>query len=379
MTTITLLGATGSIGESALKVIEAAGFQVYGVSAHRNVKALATLAKKFNVSKAVIADKSLYAELKSLLEGTAIEVAAGRNELTALAREPVDVLLAAITGIAGLPSVFAAAATQKKLALANKEAVVCGGTLLMACAAQSGCQILPIDSEHHALSRLLESARKVRTITLTASGGAFRDMPLAQMKNITPAQATKHPVWSMGDKISIDSATMMNKVLELIEAHYLFNLAPEQLTMLQHRESIIHGLVEEASGAQLALLGLPDMRLAIADILGAQEIDLPRLDLAQLGALHFCAIDPKRFPAAQLATPVLQAGQGAAIVLNAANEVLVQAFLEGKLAYLSIATGVENVLEKMVGEVVPPHNLDDIFALDDRARTATKEIMEIYD
>jgi 1-deoxy-D-xylulose-5-phosphate reductoisomerase len=323
----------------------------------------------------VIADESKYKELQELLSGTNTKVAAGAEALIEAAQLKVDYVMAAITGIAGLPSVFAAAKTQKNLAIANKESIVCGGALLMAAAKKNNCSILPVDSEHHALSRLLKLTQKVERIILTASGGAFRDLPLEQMKNITPEQAIAHPVWSMGDKISIDSATMMNKVLELIEAHYLFALPPEKLTMIQHRESIVHGLVEETGGGMLAFMGAPDMRLAIADILNETHSGVEHLDLAKLAQLSFEPIDPERFPASRLALPVLEAGQGAAIVLNAANEVLVKAFLQKTLPFNAIAITAENVLETMIGKSIEIKAITDVIALDQLARETTEERM----
>ena len=374
MKKVSILGATGSIGQSTLSVLSEESFCLGAVTANKNVAALAQIARDRKAEMAVIADEALYQNLKEQLSGTGIKVAAGASGLMEAASYRVDVFVAAISGIAGLPATFAAATHQSHLAIANKEAIVCGGALLMKQAQKSCCKILPADSEHHALSRLLEKSGEVERVILTASGGALRDLPLEQMKDVLPEQATAHPVWSMGKKISIDSATMMNKVLELIEAHTLFDLPADKLAMVQHRESLVHALVEEAGGGLFAFLAAPDMRIALADILGAHHHDLPRLNFDTLTRLHFEPIDSARFPVVRLAQPVLLSGQAAAIILNAANEMLVGAFLHKRIAFNAIAKGVENVLEKMR---VPqqPHTLEDITALDNLARKTTEAMI----
>lgn len=380
MQTISILGATGSIGGSTLKVLSAnpEKFAVVALTANKNVAALVKIARTTKAKLAVIGDETKYEELKNLLAGTGIKTAAGKTGLKEAAAQKADYIMAAITGIAGLPCVLEAAKQKTKLALANKESVVCSGKLLKQIIKTSKCQILPVDSEHHALSRILNPARNIKRVILTASGGAFRDYTAEQMNHITPALATTHPVWNMGKKISVDSATLMNKVLELIEAHILFDLPPESLDMLLHRQSIVHAMVEEVGGGIFAFMGAPDMRLAIADVLGLRHSGVCALNLANLGNLSFEPIDEKRFRAASLAQPVLRAGPAAAIILNAANESAVNSFLAGAIGFTAIAEIVADVLEQMTRSSFPPlENVAEIIALDELARRYTEERIKI--
>ncbi|MBN9051846.1 MAG: 1-deoxy-D-xylulose-5-phosphate reductoisomerase [Rhizobiales bacterium] len=349
--TITLLGATGSVGASTIDLIrrEGSGLVPQVVTAHRNATALATLARAVGARVAVVADPAAYGELKDALSGSGIEAAAGDAALVEAAQRPADLVLAAITGAAGLKPTLAAIERGATVALANKESLVCAGALFMRRAAAASATVLPVDSEHNAIFQALGAGqrRDVRRIIVTASGGPFRTWTAEQIRAATPQQALRHPNWSMGRKITIDSATMMNKGLEVIEAHHLFALTPDQIDVLVHPQSIVHGIVEFADGSLVAQMGATDMRIPIAHCLAWPDRipdAAPRLDLVALGRLDFEAPDPQRFPALALARAALEQGGAAPTVLNAANEIAVEAFLAGRLNFMGIAGLVEETL-----------------------------------
>jgi len=370
---VTVLGATGSIGWSTLDLIDShsGSFDVEALTANTNVTALAANAVKHRAGLAVIGDEALYGDLKQALSGTGVEAAAGQRALVEAAERPADLVVAGIVGAAGLGPTLAAIRRGAVVALANKECLVCAGDLVLAEVERSGATLLPVDSEHNAIYQVFDFERPdtVDRIILTASGGPCRDLPLAEMAAVSPAQALAHPNWDMGDKISIDSATMMNKGLELIEASYLFPVPQERIDVLVHPQSVVHSLVSYVDGSVLAQLGAPDMRTPIAYALAwPDRIATPtqRLDLAQIGKLSFAAPDPARFPALDLARNALKAGGGAPTVLNAANEVAVEAFLQGRTGFLDIVRIVETVLEQV--DDVSMATLADIQSADQRAR-----------
>jgi 1-deoxy-D-xylulose-5-phosphate reductoisomerase len=348
---ISILGATGSIGTSTLAVIaeRANDFEVVAVTANDNAVQLAEIAKTSGAGLAVIANPAAYPGLKSALAGTGIETAAGAVAVEEAAGRPVDMVVAAIVGAAGLSPTLAAIRAGSQVALANKECLVCAGDLFMAAARKAGRSILPVDSEHNAIFQALDGhpIDEVERIILTASGGPFRDWSREAMAAATPQQALRHPNWSMGPKITIDSATMMNKGLEVIEAHHLFGLPGEQLEVLVHPQSIVHGLVAFRDGSMLAQMSAPDMRTPIAHCLawpGRQAATSRRIDLAALGKLTFERPDPDRFPALKIARQALAAGGSATNILNAANEIAVAAFLAGRIGFVDIAGIVEEAL-----------------------------------
>jgi 1-deoxy-D-xylulose-5-phosphate reductoisomerase len=379
---VTLLGATGSIGSSTIDLIRRnpSRYQVEAVSANRNAAALAKLARDLGARFAVVSDPSAYKELKEALSGSNIEAGAGDTALTEAAQRPAEWVLAAIVGSAGLTSALAAARRGATVALANKECLVCAGDLFMRVAAQSGARVLPVDSEHNAIYQALKAGRPedVRCIVLTASGGPFRTWTLERMRAATREQALKHPNWAMGAKITIDSATMMNKGLELIEAHHLFEVGPDKLDVIVHPQSIVHGLVEYIDGSVVAQLGTHDMRIPIAYCLAWPErIEAPagRLDLAQIASLTFEKPDPVRFPALRLARRALEIGGAAPTILNAANEVAVDAFLHDRLGFTGIADLVEATLEaaERRGAVKEPQNIEEAIGVDLMARSLAQD------
>jgi 1-deoxy-D-xylulose-5-phosphate reductoisomerase len=375
--TITLLGATGSVGASTVDLIrrEGSGLVPQVVTAHRNAKALAELARSVGARVAVVADPSAYGELKEALSGSGIEPAAGDAALVEAAQRPADLVLAAITGAAGLKPTLAAIERGATVALANKESLVCAGALFMRRAAAMSATVLPVDSEHNAIFQALGAGqrRDVRRIIVTASGGPFRTWTAEQIRAATPQQALRHPTWSMGRKITIDSATMMNKGLEVIEAHHLFALAPEQIDVLVHPQSIVHGIVEFADGSLVAQMGATDMRIPIAHCLAWPD-RIPdaaaRLDLAALGRLDFEAPDTQRFPALALAQAALAEGGAAPTILNAANEIAVEAFLAGRLDFMGIAGLVEETLAaaSVRGLSAEPDSIDAALGVDHVSR-----------
>ena len=374
---ITILGATGSIGRSTLDLVgrNPDKYRCVALTANSNVVELAEAARKFRPDVAVVADVNAYGALKEALSGTGIEAAAGPEAVAEAAERPSDWVMSAIVGAAGLQPTLKAVERGATVALANKESLVCAGDLVTRAANDSGGRLLPVDSEHNAIHQVFDYERpeRVARVILTASGGPFRERTLEEMAQVTRAQALSHPVWSMGAKISIDSATLMNKGLELIEAHHLFPVSVDQLDVLVHPQSVVHSLVEYVDGSVLAQLGTPDMRTPIAYTLAwPDRIETPckRLDLAAIGKLTFEAPDLKRFPALNLAWSALRAGEGAPAVLNAANEIAVQAFLDGRIGFLDIAAIVADVLDKLGAPGIA--TLADVMAVDADARRSAE-------
>ncbi len=370
---VSVLGATGSIGSSVRSVIlqKPMEFEVEALVSGVDASGLATLAIELEAKFAVIADESRYQELKSRLHGTGIEAAAGSSAVIEAATRTVDVVVSAITGIAGLASTYAAAASGQTIALANKEALVCAGNMLMNKAQLAGATILPLDSEHNALFQALNgnSVNLVESMVLTASGGPFMDWDSAQIQNATKEQALAHPNWNMGQKISIDSASFMNKGLELIEAHYLFNIPVSRLKVLVHPQSIVHGLIIYQDGSVIAGMALPDMRVPIAHCLAWPQrlnIDLPRLNLASIGTMSFFEPDYTRFPCLGLAKSALAEGGPMPTVLNGANEVAVEAFLKGFISFGGISILVENTMNayrQCESHNLTPVSLQDVYSV----------------
>lgn len=378
---VTVLGATGSIGRSTVEILAAGGarYEVEALVANGNAALLAEQARALGARLAVVADERARDELAARLAGTGIEVAAGRGAVIEAACRPVDWVMAAIVGVAGLEPTLAAVRQGIAVALANKECLVSAGDCFMASAAAAGTAVIPVDSEHSAIFQVLAGAPRAALdrIVLTASGGPFRTWSRERMAGVTREQALRHPNWAMGDKITIDSATMMNKGLELIEAHHLFALAEERIDILVHPESVVHGLAEFADGSVLAQLGAPDMRTPIAVSLAWPErmaARTARLDLVTLGTLTFEAPDPARFPALALAREALRAGGTATTVLNAANEVAVAAFLAGRIGFTDIAAVVERTLAAEPGGPAPT-TLDAVLAVDGAARARAEALM----
>jgi 1-deoxy-D-xylulose-5-phosphate reductoisomerase len=374
---VTLLGATGSIGSSTIDLLrqEAARYQVEAVTADRNAAALARIARELGARLAVVADPAAYGELKAELSGSNIEAAAGPEAVVEAAQRPADWVMAAITGAASLKPTLAAAERGASVALANKECLVCAGALFMRKAAAAGATVLPVDSEHNAIFQALGAGPRedVRRIVLTASGGPFRTWSLESIRKVTVEQALKHPTWSMGPKVTIDSATLMNKGLELIEAHHLFGLAPDELDVVVHPQSVVHGLVEFRDGSVVAQLGSPDMRIPIAHCLAwpaRMATPAARLDLARIATLSFEQPDEVRFPALALARKALAAGGAAPTVLNAANEIAVREFVGRRLGFGGIPALVEATLDaaEREGSMAEPQSIEDAIAIDQGAR-----------
>ena len=374
-----ILGATGSIGKSTLDLVERdpERFQVVAVTAATNTEALADIARRTGARLAVVADQSRLPQLKELLAGTECRAEGGEAALAA-ASSDAELVIAAIVGCAGLRPVMAAVDAGKTIALANKEALVTAGELMTRAAQASGATILPVDSEHNAIFQCLAGARieQVSRIILTASGGPFRTSTAEAMAAATPAQAVAHPTWSMGAKISVDSATLMNKGLELSEARYLFGLPSDRLEVLIHPQSVVHSLVEFVDGSVLAQLGAADMRIPIAFALAWPErmaSPAERLDLAAIARLDFEQPDLQRFPALRLARQALEAGGAAPVVLNAANEVAVAGFLAGRLGFADIAALVEEALQR--GDAPAPRTIDDVLEIDRTTRSHAEALM----
>jgi len=383
VTRVTVLGATGSIGASTFDLLRVSGeqYEVAAVAAGRDAKGLAAIAREFNARLAVIADGERYAELKALLAGTGIETASGSEGLLAAAEAETDVVVAGITGAAGLEPTFAALRSGRRIALANKECLVSAGSAFMRRASEVGATILPLDSEHNAVFQALSAGPResVERVTLTASGGPFRTLPREKLAFVTPEEALRHPTWSMGAKITIDSATLMNKGLELIEAHHLFGIAPGRLDVLVHPQSVIHALVTYKDGAVIAGLSVPDMRIPVAHCLGwpaRLDWDPPRLDLALLGSLTFEEPDTARFPALELARAALAAGGAAPTILNAANEVAVAAFLSRRIGFAGIPVIVERTLERAAAEgLAEPTTVNEAVAVDHIGRKVASDLL----
>jgi 1-deoxy-D-xylulose-5-phosphate reductoisomerase len=380
---VTLLGATGSIGASTIDLLQAQRdrFRIEAVTAKRNALPLAALARDLGAKFAVVADPAGYRELADALSGTGIEAAAGPEAVVEAARRPADWLMAAITGAAGLRPALAAVERGATVALANKECLVCAGALFMRRAVETGTTLLPVDSEHNAIFQALAAGRReeVSRIVLTASGGPFRTATLAEMRAATVHQALKHPNWSMGAKVTIDSATMMNKGLELIEAHHLFGYGSDQIDIIVHPQSIVHGIVEYCDGSMIAQVGPHDMRVPIANCLAWPE-RMPaaaRLDFKQMAALTFEAPDPVRFPSIRLAREAMEAKNGAPTVLNAANEIAVQAFIDGQLGFTGIPALVELTLDSAKGRGImrEPIDVDDAIAIDQSTRELAQGLL----
>jgi 1-deoxy-D-xylulose-5-phosphate reductoisomerase len=352
--TVTVLGSTGSIGRSTLDLLAANrdAFRVRALVGNRNVALLAEQAREIGAGLAVCCDPAGFSELSARLAGSGVEAACGAQAALDAAALPADWTMAAITGAAGLHPTLAAIRRGGSVALANKEALVCAGEVMLRAVREAGATLLPVDSEHNAIFQAMAdgNAGAVESIVLTASGGPFRLASRDEMALATPEMALRHPVWSMGAKISIDSATLFNKGLEVIEAARLFAMDEQRIEVLVHPQSVVHGLVRYADGSVLAQLGSPDMRIPIAHCLawpGRIATNSPRLDFAAVGRLEFAQPDPVRFPALRLAREVLRAGQGAAAVLSAANEIAVAAFLARRIGFLDIASLVEAVLDRL--------------------------------
>ena len=386
-----MLGATGSVGVSTLDLLDhacregTAEVEVVALTAGRNVARLAEQALKWKPQLAVIEDESLLPELRSRLNGSNIQAAAGAGAIAEAAGMDAQWVMAAIVGVAGLAPTLAAAKTGAVVALANKESLVCVGPTLMARALAAGGRVVPVDSEHSAIFQVLDQRPEAgrAKVILTASGGPFREWPIEAMADVTPEQAAAHPVWSMGVKISIDSATMMNKALEMIEAAYLFSTPAERIEVLIHPQSIIHSMVEYEDGSTLAQLGVPDMRTPIACAYAWPDRmawPAPRLDLAAIGQLTFQAPDLERFPALGVARTALALGDGATTAFNAANEAAVAAFLDRRIGFLDIAAAVAETIERMdrAGDLVAGTDGDPVETAMMIDRTARRVATDVF-
>ena len=380
---ISILGSTGSIGVNTLDVVEQLGgldaFEVVAITGNANIPLLAAQAKSCGAKFAVTADETHYAALKDALSGTGIEIAAGREALIEAGARQSDWVMAAIVGTAGLAPTLAAAKRGADIALANKECLVSAGELFVGAVAEGGGRLIPVDSEHSAIFQSLEDDQHhaVERIVLTASGGPFRTWTREQMAGVTAEVARAHPNWSMGLKISIGSASMFNKALEMIEAKHLFNLRPDQIEVIVHPQSVIHSMVGYTDGSVLAQLGCPDMRTAIGYALTYPDrptLDVQRLDFAKLARLDFEAPDEVRFPALRLARTALQRGGVQGAVMNAAEEIAFHAFCAGRIGFLSMADVAEQVMDVMQGHGAA-RSMDEVFAADDEARRRASEII----
>jgi len=387
MKSLAILGATGSIGDSTLAVIRkhTDKFKVHTLSAHRNVTKIISLCREFKPQRVVITDTCAYTEVKQALSGQSVEVVYGANSLCdAVCESDIDLVVAAIVGNAGMESVVAAVNAGKTLLLANKESIVTAGSLVMPLALKTGAQIIPLDSEHNAIYQCLMTGyqcgnvpKDVAHLTLTASGGPFWNTPISEFAAITPAQAVAHPQWDMGAKISVDSATLMNKGLEVIEAHWLFNIAVERIKVVIHPQSIVHSMVNYLDGSVLAQLGSPNMQIPISFGLGlgdrlANEGGL--LDIVNVGQLQFFAADDVKFPNLKLARQAIISGGTAPAILNAANEEAVAAFLNHQIAFTKISEINDRMLNSLSLEAV--ESVPQLLAIDQQARLQTKRMIE---
>jgi 1-deoxy-D-xylulose-5-phosphate reductoisomerase len=381
---IAILGATGSIGRSTADIVanSSASFEVTAVAGGRDPHALAQVARELGARFAALADASGYAALKEALAGTSIEAAAGPAAVVEAALRPADIVMGAIAGTAGVEPTYAALSAGRTVALANKECLVCAGPAFIRQAAAMGTRLLPVDSEHNAIFQALGDAdpATIETMTLTASGGPFRTWAREQIAAATPEQALKHPNWAMGPKITIDSAGLMNKGLEVIEAHYLFGIERERLDVLIHAQSVVHGLVSFKDGSVTAGLAAPDMRVPIAHCLAYPQrlsTRAKKLDLAAVGQLTFERPDFDRFPALRLALDALRTGQGVPTILNAANEIAVAAFLDKRIAFYDIVALVERTCNTMLadGTAREPQSVEDALAIDHIARERSRELL----
>jgi len=378
---VTILGSTGSVGSNTVDLIERApdNYVIEALTANRNVEDLARQALKLKPRVAVVADPACYSALKQALSGSGIDVAAGADAVADAASRPADWVMASIVGTAGLIPTLKAVERGAIVGLANKECLVSAGELMMCEIKRCGATLIPVDSEHSAIFQIFDfdAPDKVRRIILTASGGPFRQMSSADMATVTPEQAVDHPNWDMGAKISIDSATMMNKGLELIEAYHLFGVEEQQIDILVHPQSVVHSMVDYVDGSVLAQLGTPDMRTPISYALGwPNRLETPaaRLNLEEIGSLTFEAPDPVRFPALRLARECLALGGSAPTVLNAANEIAVEGFLGGKIGFLDIIRIVEMTLGKIPGSRI--ETLEDVLSVDLEARKISRDFLE---
>ena len=376
---ITVLGSTGSVGTNTLDLVARNRelFAVEALTANQNVEALASQAQIFDAKLAVIADEGRYKELKSLLSGTSIACAAGPEALNEAAAQPSELVMAAIVGAAGLAPTMEAVRRGTTVALANKECLVSAGDIFTQAVTEHGATLLPVDSEHSAIYQVFDfdQADRVTKVILTASGGPFRTREIASMRNVTPAEAIAHPNWDMGAKISVDSATMMNKGLELIEVFHLFPVEKSAIDILVHPQSVIHSLVEYVDGSVLAQLGTPDMRTPIAFAMAWPQrmpAPSPKLDLHEIGQLTFEDPDTERFPALRLAREALDAGGAASTILNAANEVAVRRFLDGEIGFLDISVVVEKTLENVTHSAI--NCLGDVLSIDEVARRSAERV-----
>jgi 1-deoxy-D-xylulose-5-phosphate reductoisomerase len=383
MKSITILGATGSVGSSTLDLIERNPdrFRVQALTANCDVERLAAAARRTQARLAVVADETCHQALRDALAGTGIETAAGAAAVAEAAARPADLTMAAIVGCAGLSPVMEAVRRGGTIALANKEALVSAGALMIDAVHRHNATLLPVDSEHNAIFQCLEGSDldSVRRIILTASGGPFREWSRADMASVTPEQAVKHPNWSMGAKISIDSATMMNKGLELVEAHHLFPVGSDRIEIVVHPQSVIHSMVDYVDGSVLAQLGTPDMRTPIAYALAwpaRMATPCEPLDLTALGRLDFEKPDTDRFPALAVAREALEGSAARPAILNAANEVAVRAFLDRRICFLDIVAVVVDTLERY--DPADPATLQEVFAIDREARILAEEGLKTH-
>ncbi|WEX77155.1 1-deoxy-D-xylulose-5-phosphate reductoisomerase [Sinorhizobium numidicum] len=382
---LTILGSTGSIGTNTLDVVDRLGgrdrFEVAALTGNGNIPLLAEQARRLRAELAVTADEHRYDELKTALAGSGIAVAAGRSGLIEAAERDAGWVMAAIVGNAGLAPTLAAARRGADIALANKECLVSAGSLFLEAVARGGGRLLPVDSEHNAIFQVLENDQRhaVERVILTASGGPFRTKTLDEMRHVTADVARAHPNWSMGLKISIDSASMFNKALEMIEARHLFGLRPEQIEVVVHPQSVIHSMVGYSDGSVLAQLGCPDMRTAIGYALSYPKrcaLPIERLDFAKLARLDFEAPDETRFPALRLARRAMEAGGVQGAVLNGAKETALEAFIKGRIGFLAMAEIVEKVMDKL-SNLPAAATMDDVFAADEKARQTAAGLIPI--
>ncbi len=377
---ITILGSTGSVGQQTIDLIARSpdAYEMVALTANKNVALLVEQAKLLKPAMAVVADESQYASLKDALAGTGIQAAAGAKAVEEAAQADSDWVMSAIVGAAGLPGTLAAARRGATITFANKETLVCAGPLMMKLVAEAGATLLPVDSEHNAIYQVFDfnNPEGIARLILTASGGPFRTTSREDMAKMTAEQAVKHPVWSMGAKISIDSATLMNKALEVIEAHFLFQMPPEQIDVLVHPQSVIHSMVEYRDGSVLAQMGSPDMRTPIGYCLAwpqRMETPVPRLELAKIGSLTFENPDPVKFPALRFAQEAMKKGGTAPAMLSAANEVAVQAFLDKRIGFLDIERINESVLNG--SNAAPLTDLEVLREADEAARAQAEELI----
>ena len=374
--TVSILGSTGSVGVNTVKLLQetSPAYSVEALTAYNNVELLASQAKMLQAKYAVVADPAAYGQLKEALAGTDIKAAAGVEAVKEAAARPVDWVMSAIVGSAGLVPTLEAIKQGTTVALANKECLVCAGVLMMQEVSFAGATLIPVDSEHSAIFQSLDASMPdaIETLTLTASGGPFRTWDIADMQSVTPQEALRHPNWDMGQKISIDSATMMNKGLEIIEAYHLFGLPLDHIDVVVHPESVIHSMVTYHDGSVIAQLGTPDMAVPIAFALGYPKrlhTQTPRLNLVDVASLTFEKPDTQTFPALRLARQALEQGGNAPVVLNTANEIAVEAFLQGQIGFLDIARKVEDALaQPSVGGSL--HSIDEVIAVDQQVRAS---------